>query len=126
MDPLNKVLAILNNKGKQAAKKCDLNGAHAYFDAVAVVHTYKKSVKNNNYLELISKFKKENSSIFAQESSEECLLIFLDFILKEQGRLSKQSIFKDNLCTDNSCFCGKYSKGDVMLNCDGGCMYPGA
>lgn len=77
----------------------------------------------DNYLDFIVKFKKENNSTFAQKSSKESLLMFLEFILKEQKILTR---YKDNLCIDNACFCDKYTKGDVMINCDGGCMYPGA
>ncbi len=76
-----------------------------------------------NYLQIIHQFKKNNSSKFAQETSDECLLIFLDFLLKEQGQINR---INNNLCIDDSCYCGKYKKGDLMYNCDGGCMYPGA
>ena len=83
----------------------------------------------DNYLEVVKSFKTENSSIFAQETSEECLLMFVEHFLRKTTNLLPKDInnsFGNNICTDNECYCGKYKKGDIMLNCDGGCMYPGA
>ncbi len=74
-----------------------------------------------NYLKFIKSFKKENSSKFAEETSEECLLMFLEHFLKKTKVIDN----KDNLCRDSDCYCNKYKQGDLMKNCDGGCMYPG-
>ena len=52
-----------------------------------------------------------------------------DFILLQSEFTLKNSEiwshFGNHFCTDDECFCGKYKKGDLMINCDGGCMYPG-
>lgn len=43
MDPLNKVLNILNKKATKAAKKSDINAAHAYLDAIDIIKTHRPS-----------------------------------------------------------------------------------
>ncbi len=44
----------------------------------------------------------------------------IDYLYEQFKKLNVQ------ICKDPECFCGKYKKGDLMVNCDGGCMYPGA
>lgn len=49
-------------------------------------------------------------------------VIVIQETLRELGIITKS----DDICTDADCFCGKYKEFDIMKNCDGGCMYPGA
>jgi hypothetical protein len=70
----------------------------------------------NNIIEILERNKKH----YKIEEDSNTLLYFINSILLE-ANISNKTIL-----TDDKCYCGEYKKGDIMENCDGGCMYPGA
>jgi hypothetical protein len=81
--------------------------------------------KKINYLELAKEFNNTGYP-WAKDFSQDKFLVIAEFILRKSNKVSTKGNFGGtHICTDNECYCGKYKKGELMIDCDGGCQYPG-